>query len=278
MTQAPVARGSPHTHAGLASRATAKLQPPVPGVGSRVLCAGLGGRRRCPGQQPPAPRTPSPRASEVQPRGRVGTGVLRYTRPCRAAGKALLSPVEIKHRMGMGREGVWQQPAAGSGRGLGRGGPPVLARGFCMFSCSHLPGLTFNGDASRVSHGRQQRGPCGPRAEGSEEQPAAPATHQETPCPGLDSWGGGKGGSSHFTLFREYEFTCKSRGWAPSRPPGPLVVETGSRSCTKWEWGGVRDPEQPARGVTGCAFGWEAAGQESWGCRNLLKTPRLFFP
>lgn len=122
MTQAPVARGSPHTHAGLASRATAKLQPPVPGVGSRALCAGLGGRRRCPGQQPPAPRTPSPRASEVQPRGRVGTGVLRYTRPCRAAGKALLSPVEIKHRMGMGREGVWQQPAAGSGRGLGRGG------------------------------------------------------------------------------------------------------------------------------------------------------------
>lgn len=163
------------------------------------------------------------------------------------------------------------------GEGSWRGDPPVPARGFCMFSCSHLPGLTFNGGASRVSHGRQQQGPCGPHA-GSKQQPAATATHQETPCPGLDSRGGERGGSSHFTLFREYEFTCKSRDWAPSRPPGPLAVETGSRSCTKWEWGGVRDPEQPARGVTGCAFGWEAAGQESWGCRNLLKTPRLFFP
>lgn len=37
-------------------------------------------------------------------------------------------------------------------------------------------------------------------------------------------------------------------------------------------WG----PEQPAQGVSGRTFGWEAAGQESWGCRNLLKT--LFFP
>lgn len=85
----------------------------------------------------------------------MGTRVLSYTRPCRAAGKALLSPVEIKHRMGMGREGVWQQPAAGSGRGLAGGGPPVPTQGFCMFSCSHLPGLTFNSGASWVSHGRQ---------------------------------------------------------------------------------------------------------------------------
>lgn len=162
MTQAPVARGSPHTHAGLASRAAAKLQPPVPGVGSRVLCAGLGGRRRCPGQQPPAPRTPSPRASEVQPRGRVGTGVLRYTRPCRAAGKALLSPVEIKHRMGMGREGVWQQPAAGSGRGLGRG---VLLCSPGGFACSAAP--TYQG-----LHSTATRVGC-PTA-GSSEAPVVP--------------------------------------------------------------------------------------------------------
>lgn len=175
----------------------------------------------------------------------MGTGVLGYTRPRRVAGKALLSPVEIKHRMGMGREGVWQQPAAGSGSW--RGNPPVPARGFCMFSCSHLPGLTFNGGASRVSHGRQQQGPCGPRAEGS-EQPAAPATHQKHHVLGWTPGAGGRGGSSHFTLFREYEFTCKSRGWAPSRPPSPLAVETGSRSCTKWsgEGSGTRSSRHGA--------------------------------
>lgn len=56
-------------------------------------------------------------------------------------------------------------------------------------------------------------------------------------------------------------------------------METGSRSCTKWERGRCWGPEQPARGVTGHALGREAAGLESWGCRNLLKTLRccLFF-
>lgn len=131
MTQASVTRGSPHTHTGLASKATAGLQPPMPGC--RLSGAVCGSWRppdsALPGQQPPAPHMPSPWASEVQPGGRVGTGVLSYTRPCRAAGKALLSPVEIKHRMGMGREGVWQQPAAGSGRGLAGGS-----------SCAH-PGV-----------------------------------------------------------------------------------------------------------------------------------------
>lgn len=137
---------------------------PQPGCSHpcRVLRAGLGGRRRCPGQQPPAPRTPSPRASEVQPRGRGGTGVLRYTRPCRAAGKALLSPVEIKHRMGMGREGVWQQPAAGSGRGLGGG---VLLCPPGGFACSAAP--TYQG-----LHSTAARVGC-PTA-GSSEAPAVP--------------------------------------------------------------------------------------------------------
>lgn len=209
----------------------------------------------------------------------MGTGVLSYTRPCRVAGKALLSPVEIKHRMGMGREGVWQQPAAGSGRGLAGGGgsscarPGVLHVQLLPLTRAYIQRRRESG-VPQPAAARPLRSPCW----GERAAACGPATHQETPCPGLDSRGGRRGGSSHFTLFREYEFTCKSRGWAPSRPPGPLAVETGSRSCTKWEWGGVRDPEQPARGVTGCAFRWEAAGQESWGCRNLLKTPRLFFP
>lgn len=93
----------------------------------------------------------------------MGTGVLSYTRPCLVAGKALLSPVEIKHRMGMGREGVWQQAAAGSGRGLAGGGvllcPP---RGF---ACSAAP--TYQG-----LHSTAARVGC-PTA-GSSKAPAVP--------------------------------------------------------------------------------------------------------
>lgn len=222
-------------------------------------------------------RTPSPRASEAQPGGRVATGALGYTRPCRAAGKALLSPVEIKHRMGMGREGVWQQPAAGSGRGLGGGvscaRPGVLDVQLLPLTRAYIQ-RRRQSSVPRPAAARTLRSPCwGERAAACGPGHAPGNTVSWAGLPGR-----GARGLSLFTLFREYEFTCKSRGWAPSRPPGPLAVETGSRSCTKWEWGGVRDPEQPARGVTGCAFGWESAGQESWGCRNLLKTPRLFFP
>lgn len=207
----------------------------------------------------------------------MGTGVLGYTRPCRVAGKALLSPVEIKHRMGMGREGVWQQPAAGSGRGLGG---RVLLCPPGGFACSAAP--TYQGlhsTAARVGcpTAGSSKAPVVPVLRGASSLQPRPRTRKHRVL-GWTPGAAGRGGSSHFTLFREYEFTCKSRGWAPSRPPSPLAVETGSRSCTKWEWRGVRDPEQPARGVTGCAFGWEAADQESWGCRNLLKTPRLFFP
>lgn len=164
MTQAPVAKGSPHRHAGLASRATARLQPPMPGSRLSVLCVGLGGRRtqRCPGQRPPAPRTPSPLASELQAGGRVGTGVPGYTRPCCVTGKALLSPVEIKHRMGMGREGVWQQPAAGSGRGLGGG---ILLCPPGGFVCSAAP--TYQGLHSTAAR-------VGCPAAGSSKAPAVP--------------------------------------------------------------------------------------------------------
>lgn len=163
-------------------------------------------------------------------------------------------------------------PARGGGW---QRGPLAPARGFCMFSCSHLPGLTFSSGASRVSQrlaaARPLRSPCW----GGEQAAACSPGH----VPGnTTSWGRGQGGSSHFTLFREYEFTRKSRGWALSRLPGPPAVETGSRSCTKWEQGGGRGPEQLVRGVTGHTFRWETAGWESWGCRNLLKTLRLFFP
>lgn len=281
MIQAPAARGSPHTHAGLASRDTARLQPPVPGC--RLSGAVCGPRRpldsalpRGSGRRPPARHRRGP-ASYSREAGGYSSARGHRAVPGGRESLAVTSGDKAPYGDGEGRRLATARGRLGEGSW--RGDPPVPARGFCMFSCSHLPGLTFNGGASRVSHGRQQQGPCGPRAEGIEQQPAAPATHQETHhVLGWTPGAGGRGGSSHFTLFREYEFTCKSRGWAPSRPPGPLAVETGSRSCTKWEWGGVRDPEQPARGVTGCAFGWEAAGQESWGCRNLLKTPRLFFP
>lgn len=57
-----------------------------------------------------------PRAGEVQPGDTV-------------AGRASLSPVEIKHRMGMGG-GVWQRP------GLDWGVPPVPAPGGLRFSAA----------------------------------------------------------------------------------------------------------------------------------------------
>lgn len=150
------------------------------------------------------------------------------------------------------------------------------------FACSAAP--TYQGLHSAAAQvgcpsGRWQRGPCGPHAAGGASGSLRPWPRtRKHHVLGPGSWGRGQGGSSHFTLFREYEFTRKSRDWALSWPPGPPGVETGSRSCTKWERGGGRGREQPAQGVTGRAFGWEAAGQESWGCRNLLKTLRLFFP
>lgn len=161
MTRAPVARGSPHTHAGVASRATARLQPPMPG--SRLSGAVYGPRRPPDSTLPRAAATGPPHAITAgQPGGRVGTGVLGYTRPCCVTGKALLSPVEIKHRMGMGREGVWQQPAAGSGRGLGGG---ILLCPPGGFACSAAP--TYQG-----LHSTAARVGC-PTA-GSSKAPAVP--------------------------------------------------------------------------------------------------------
>lgn len=76
--------------------------------------------------------SPRLRAGEVQPGDTV-------------AGRASLSPVEIKHRMGMGG-GVWQRP------GLDWGGSSCAhPGGVAFFSCSHLPGLTFSGGTSRAS-------------------------------------------------------------------------------------------------------------------------------
>lgn len=255
----------------------------VPALGCCVCaieagsCSEAAGAQRCPGQLPPAPCGPSPRASEVQPGDMArmparAQECLGTPRPHRVAGRALPSPVEIKHRMGMEREGVWQQPAAGSGRGLAEGS-----------SCT-CPGVLHVQLLPLTRAYIQQRCESGVPAAGSSEAPAVPMLggEQAAACspghaPGnTRSWGRGRGGSSHFTLFREYEFTCKSRGWALSRLPGPPAVETGSRSCTKWEQGGGRGPEQLVRGITGHAFRWETAGWESWGCRNLLKT--LFFP
>lgn len=85
--------------------------------------------------------------------GRVGTGAPESPWPCCVAERALPSPVEIKHRMGMGKEGGWQQPAASlGGGGAGEGILLHLPReGVCVFSCSHLPGLTFSSSASWVS-------------------------------------------------------------------------------------------------------------------------------
>lgn len=130
----------------------------------------------------------------------MGTGVpaLSPSRPRRVAGGALLSPVEIKHRMGMGREGVWQQPTAGSGRGMAGGVLGVLLRPPGEgFACSAAP--TYQGlhsAAARVGcpNGRWQRGPCGPHAAGG-----ASSSLRPQPCAGKHrvlgpgSRGGGEG-------------------------------------------------------------------------------------
>lgn len=270
------------THAGVASRATAGLQPPVPGrvpglsvlaVGCCVCvieagsCSEAAGLSTTPGHRHVPARRRQGTGTGCQGRhGRAWVSPPAPAMPCGGESLAVTSGDKAPYGDGEGRR---LATARGwLGEGAGGGGPPAPASGgFCMFSCSHLPGLTFSGSASRVS----QR-PVAARPLWS------PAMRRKTPRPGARLPGWGPGGSSHFTLFREYEFTRKSRGWAPSWPPGPPAVETGSRSCTKWERGGGRGPEQPARGVAGRAFRWDSAGQESWGCRNLLKTLRLFFP
>jgi len=208
----------------------------------------------------------------------VGTGAPGSppATPCGRESRAVTSGDKAPYGDGEGR----RLATACSQLGEGAGGGSCACPG--GFACSAAP--TYQGlhsAAARVGcpSGRQQGGPCGPHARGDASgnlrpQPRTGKHH----VLGLGCRGRGQGGWSHFTLFREYEFTRKSRGWAPSWPPGPPAVETGSRSCTKWEQGGGRGLEQPARGITGCAFGWEVAGRESWGCRNLLKTRRLFFP
>lgn len=194
MIQAPVARGSPHTHAGLASRATARLQPPVPGC--RLSGAVCGPRRPLDSVLPRAAAAGPPHAIAAGQRATAGRpGGYSSARGHRAVpggreSLAVTSGDKAPYGDGEGRRLATARGRLGEGSW--RGDPPVPARGFCMFSCSHLPGLTFNGGASRVSHGRQQQGPCGPRAEGIEQQPAAPATHQEHTM----SWAGlpGRGG------------------------------------------------------------------------------------
>lgn len=175
------------------SQATA-TRAGVSALGCRVWAPEAAGLSAAPGQRPPAPRTPSPRASELQPGGRVGTAVLGDTGPCRAAGKALLSPVEIKHRMGMGREGVWQQPAAGSGRGLGGG---ILLCPPGGFACSAAP--TYQGlhsTAARVGcpTAGSSKAPAVPVLRGSSSSLRPRPRTRNTPCPGLDSRGGGERG------------------------------------------------------------------------------------
>lgn len=173
--------------------------------------------------------------------------------PCCRESFAVTSGDKAPYGDGEGRRLATARGWLGEGDGGGCvGGPLAPTRGgFCMFSCSHLPGLTFSGSTSRVSQQPVAARPLrSPRCGGSEQQPAAPAMRRETPRPGARFPGWGRGGSSHFTLFREYEFTRKSRGWALSWPPGPPAVETGSRSCTKWEWGGGNGAWSSRRGAS----------------------------
>lgn len=87
---------------------------------------------------------------------------------------------------GEGREGVWQQPAAGSGRGWW-GLLLCPPGGVCMFSCSHLPGFTFSSSASRVSQRPAAARP--PRSPRWGQPAAAAATHQEHRVPGRGTRG-----------------------------------------------------------------------------------------
>lgn len=173
----------------------------VPALGCSVCaieagsCSEAAGAQRCPGQLPPAPCGPSPRASEVQlgdtarmpawARECPGT-----PRPHHVAGRALPSPVEIKHRMGMEREGVWQQPVASSGRGLAEGSS-CTCPGFLHVQLLPLTRAYIQQRCeSGVPAAGSSEAPAVPMlGGGSKQQPAAPATCRATPRPGA----GGKG-------------------------------------------------------------------------------------
>lgn len=281
----PVARtwGSPHAPAR-----PAELQPPVPGGcwcrlwGALRVRSRLGHAQRPPGSAlPRAAAAASLRASEVQPGGTGCRGGHRSARAPPAMPRGQGSPAVTSGDKAPYGDGEGRRSATARGR-LRRGGwrgallrPPggglhvqllPLTRAYIQRRRESGVPAASSSEALRPRAGGQRAADRGP-------QPCARKHHTL----GLGSRGGGQGGSSHFTLFREYEFTHKSRGWALAQLPGPPATETGSRSCTKWEQRGGRGPEQPSWGITGCMFGWEAAGQESRGCRNLLKTLRLFF-
>lgn len=145
-----------------------------------------------------AAATSSPHAITAGQRGtarRPGgyrSAQLHPAMPCGRESLAVTSGDKAPYGDGEGRRLATACGRLGEGSG-GGGSPPVPAQGFCMFSCSHLPGLTFNGGASRVSHSRQQQGPCGPHAGGSEQQPAARPRTRKHHVLGWTPGAGGEG-------------------------------------------------------------------------------------
>lgn len=129
--------------------------------------------QRSPGQLPLLPCGPA-RCSQ----GTGCRGGHRSARAPRAMLRGQESPAITSGDKAPYGDGEGRRLATARGRLRKGGWQGALLRlpgGGCMFSCSHLPGLTFSGGASRVSQRPAAARPCVPVLGGSEQQPVAPS-------------------------------------------------------------------------------------------------------
>lgn len=246
MRAAAGARGSPR--AGLASRAAAGLRLPVP---ESFGC--------------PVP------VSRSRARGRDG-GASRATGGSRVAGRASLSPVEIKHRMGMGR--------FGSGWGWTRGFLPAPARGGFVFPAAPTyRGFTFSGGADRAARQPAAARPLrSPRSGWSERQPAAPAALESTRSWGCAAGRGGGGERARVTLpcLENINLHVKVRA---GPIPATGLPGHGDRITKLYKMGAGRvlGPGAASAGRHGARWGGRWRVRSPGDVEICLKTWRLFF-
>lgn len=168
-------------------------------------------------------------------------------RPGDTAGRASLSPVEIKHRMGMGG-GVWQRP------GLDWGGSSCARPGGgCVFQLLPLTRAYIQRwHESGVAAVRPLRSPrLGPSGTGKRE------------VLGLDSWAGGEGARVTLPCLENINLHVKVRAG-----PGPA---TGSPRPWRQDHGAVQNGSGEGAGAQSSRRG--ASRGTRWGGRQQVWRP-----
>lgn len=172
--------------------------------------------------------------------------------------------------MGMGR--------FGSGRGWTRGFPPAPARGVRICSCSHLPGLTFSGGASRAARQPAAERPSrSPRSGWSERRPAAPAALESTRSWGCAAGRGGGGERARVTLPCLENINLHVKGRAGPIPATGLPGHgDGITKLYKMGAGRVPGPGAASAGRHGARWGGRWRVRSPGDVEICLKTRRLF--